>query len=152
MGCAGPDQEDEYVALPASSFGGLKAGLACSATFVAGRTLPDVIADELGGLPKAAAGTRDPVVDPASRSVRVAYAPDAPPRVAVYRPGAQVWLQEPIPAIFADRAYGGIGHRGQYVTIVPSHELVVVRKGLDPEEGAVLWRQDRLVADLIDAL
>jgi CubicO group peptidase (beta-lactamase class C family) len=66
--------------------------------------------------------------------------------------GAQVWLYERIPAVFAHAAYSGIGHRGQYVTIIPSQELVVVRTGLDPEEGDVLWRQDRFFSDLIDVL
>ena len=85
--CGGSTQEDEYLALPASSFAGLKAGMACSAVFVAGRSLEDVLLDELGGLPAAAAGTADPIVDRASRSVSVAYDADTPPRVAVHRAG-----------------------------------------------------------------
>jgi CubicO group peptidase (beta-lactamase class C family) len=66
--------------------------------------------------------------------------------------GAQIWLYERIPGIIAHEAYSGIGHRGQYVTVVPSHQLVVVRTGLDPEVGDVLWRQDRFFSDLIEAL
>ncbi len=66
--------------------------------------------------------------------------------------GAQIWLYDPIPFVMPYRAYSGIGHRGQYVTVVSSHELVVVRTGLDPEVGDVLWRQDRFFADLIAAL
>jgi CubicO group peptidase (beta-lactamase class C family) len=66
--------------------------------------------------------------------------------------GAQVWLYDPIPGVIGHHAYSGIGHRGQYVTVVPSHDLVVVRMALDPEEGDVLWRQDRFFADLIEAL
>ena len=66
--------------------------------------------------------------------------------------GAQIWLYHPIPGILSHQGYSGIGHRGQYVTIVPSRELVVVRMGLDPEEGGVMWRQDRFFSDLIDAL
>ncbi len=58
FGCGGPRQEDEYLAMPASSFAGLKAGLTCSAVFVAGRALEDVKVDELGGLPAAAARAR----------------------------------------------------------------------------------------------
>jgi CubicO group peptidase (beta-lactamase class C family) len=87
MGCGGSGQEGEYVALPASSFAGLKAGMACSATFVGGRPLEGVLVDELGGLPAAARGAGDPVVDRARRSVSVAYDPHEPPRVAVHRPG-----------------------------------------------------------------
>ena len=66
--------------------------------------------------------------------------------------GAQLWLYSPIPGVIAHEAYSAIGHRGQYVTVVPSHELVIVRTGLDPEVGDVLWRQDRFFADLIEAL
>jgi len=87
-GCGGgSSQEDEYAALPASSFAGLKAGMACSAIFVAGRSLDDVLVDELGGLPAAAAGAGDPVIDRVGRRVSVAYDPGEPPRVAVYRDG-----------------------------------------------------------------
>jgi CubicO group peptidase (beta-lactamase class C family) len=66
--------------------------------------------------------------------------------------GAQIWLYDRIPVVMAHQAFSGIGHRGQYVTVVPAHELVVVRTGIDPEEGGVLWRQDRFFADLIEAL
>ena len=86
IACAGSIQEDEYVALPTSSFAGLKAGMACSAVFVAGRSLEDVLVDELSGLPAAAAGAADPEIDRVSRSVSVAYGADSL-RVAVYRPG-----------------------------------------------------------------
>jgi len=86
-GCSGSTQEEEYVTLPGSSFAGLKAGMACSAIFIAGRSLEDVLADELGGLPSAAVRAADPVVDRVNRSVAVAYGAGAPPRLAVYRPG-----------------------------------------------------------------
>lgn len=66
--------------------------------------------------------------------------------------GAQIWLYQRVPFVVPHPAFSAIGHRGQYVTVVPSHELVVVRTGLDPEVGGVLWRQDRFYNDLIDAL
>jgi CubicO group peptidase (beta-lactamase class C family) len=66
--------------------------------------------------------------------------------------GAQLWLYDRIPGVFSHAAYSGIGHRGQYVTVVPAQDLVVVRTGLDPEEGGVLWRQDHFFSDLIEAL
>jgi CubicO group peptidase (beta-lactamase class C family) len=66
--------------------------------------------------------------------------------------GAQIWLYQPVPFVVSHPAFSAIGHRGQYVTVVPSQELVVVRTGLDPEVGGVLWRQDRFYHDLIDAL
>lgn len=87
LGCGGATQEEAYLELPPETFAGLKAGMTCSATFVAGRALSDILVDELGGLPPAAAATEEPVVDRATRSVRVGYAPDQPPRLAVYRPG-----------------------------------------------------------------
>ncbi len=82
----GSQQEDEYLALPPSSFAGMKAGMTCSAVFVSGRTLKQVLAHELSGLPDGANATADPVVD--RGSVRVTFAPDEPPRIAVFRPGA----------------------------------------------------------------
>jgi len=195
-GCGGSTQVDEYLQLPPSSFAGLKAGIACSAVFVAKRPLQEVIADELAGMPTAAGATAAPVVDPATQSVSVGYSAEAPPRVAVHRSGRGCTILPPgatperaadlpnpeitrsrqrsptgswpdgtataanpglarvveIPAIFAHAAYSGIGHRGQYITVIPSQNMVVVRTGLDPEEGGVLWRQDRFFADLIDAL
>ncbi len=42
--------------------------------------------------------------------------------------GAQIWLYHPIPGVLSHQGYSGVGHRGQYVTIVPSRELVVVRR------------------------
>jgi CubicO group peptidase (beta-lactamase class C family) len=73
--------------LPPSFYAGWKATITCSAIFVAGRTFEDVLRDELGGMVPAAASIADPVVDPDTRSVSVAYAADEPPRLAVYRKG-----------------------------------------------------------------
>jgi CubicO group peptidase (beta-lactamase class C family) len=66
---------------------GWKAGAACSALFVAGRPLPAVLADELGGLPPGAVALPDPVPDAAGRLVEVSYAVGEPPRIAVFREG-----------------------------------------------------------------
>lgn len=64
--------------------------------------------------------------------------------------GAQWWL--PV----ADRhdvppdAYSTAGNRGQYVVVVPSHDLVIVRRGLDyGRQGFDAWD---LTADVIRAL
>ena len=65
--------------------------------------------------------------------------------------GAQVWLMGGLPWL-PDDAYAALGSRGQCITVVPSKDLVVVRTGLDPEPSDVLWRQDRFVSDVIDAL
>jgi CubicO group peptidase (beta-lactamase class C family) len=65
--------------------------------------------------------------------------------------GAHFWLLEKNPVIAID-AVSALGSRGQCVTIVPQHELVVVRTGLDSETDGVVWRQDRFVADVIGSL
>jgi CubicO group peptidase (beta-lactamase class C family) len=65
--------------------------------------------------------------------------------------GAQFWLLGGVPFVPED-AYSAMGSRGQCVTIVPSHDLVVVRTGLDAEYDQVFWRQDRFLRDVIDAL
>jgi hypothetical protein len=57
-----------------------------------------------------------------------------------------------LPAFASDDAYSALGSRGQCVTIVPSHDLVVVRTGLDAEPEGVLWRQDRFLLDLSDTV
>jgi CubicO group peptidase (beta-lactamase class C family) len=66
--------------------------------------------------------------------------------------GAQFWLLDRLPFLFPSDAYSAMGHRGQFVTVVPSSNMVVVRTGLDPEDGGVSWRPDRFVADVIDAV
>ena len=42
------------------------------------------------------------------------------------------------------------GNKGQYVTVVPGHDLVIVRTGVDPEGKR--FEQPRLVADVVLAL
>ena len=51
-----------------------------------------------------------------------------------------------------DDAYAAMGSRGQAVVIIPSRELVVVRTGLDPEVGDVVFRFDRFLRELLAAL
>jgi hypothetical protein len=36
--------------------------------------------------------------------------------------------------------------------VLPDEQLVVVRTGLDSEVDGVFWRQDRFVADTLEAL
>jgi len=83
-GCAPdfpPETEDP------SLLAGNKAGITCSAVYLAGRALADVRVDELGGMTPAAYAVADPELDVASRSASVRYAADQPPRIAVYRDG-----------------------------------------------------------------
>lgn len=77
--------------------------------------------------------------------------------------GAGFWLNlpatTPMPAGFpwglpgapAD-AYFGYGYLGQFLVVVPSRELVVVRFGLTHEDGGGRRQMGRLVAQLADTL
>jgi len=76
--------------------------------------------------------------------------------------GGQFWLNLPVPAdkesaLFADSgpadAYAAIGHLGQYVIIVPSKALVVVRVGFTPDEARAPLKKGlgRLVNSLPNA-
>ena len=42
------------------------------------------------------------------------------------------------------------GNKGQYVTVVPGHDLLIVRTGVDPDGKR--FHQDQLVADVVKAL
>jgi CubicO group peptidase (beta-lactamase class C family) len=80
-------------------------------------------------------------------------APAAPDR----RYGAHFWLKiadayrraSPSFALSAD-VFHAVGHEGQFVTIVPSRRLVVVRLGLTRKAGA--WAHDEFVARVLHAL
>jgi CubicO group peptidase (beta-lactamase class C family) len=65
--------------------------------------------------------------------------------------GGQLWLFERSWLIPFD-AVSALGSRGQTVTVLPDEQLVVVRTGLDSEVDGVFWRQDRFVADTLEAL
>ena len=65
--------------------------------------------------------------------------------------GAQLWLFERNWLVPFD-GFAALGSRGQLVVVVPEHQLVVVRTGLDSEAKGVFFRADRFVADVIDAL
>lgn len=72
------------------------------------------------------------------------------PRVAgEWGYGAQVWLLDGLPGI-PKGTFTTAGNNGQYVTVVPKHNLVIVRTGVDP--AGVRFAQDRLVADIVAEL
>ncbi|WP_175922609.1 serine hydrolase domain-containing protein [Burkholderia latens] len=72
--------------------------------------------------------------------------------------GAHLWVKVPEP--FNDRdahasalpadAFHAVGHEGQFVSVVPSRELVVVRLGLSRPESA--WNHDAFLARVLDAV
>ncbi|MFL5320613.1 MAG: serine hydrolase domain-containing protein [Myxococcaceae bacterium] len=59
--------------------------------------------------------------------------------------GRQIWLNRPLPEIsyekpwkdLPDDTYGAVGHWGQYIYVVPSLDLVVVRMGDDRDASAL---------------
>lgn len=75
---------------------GYKAGILCSALFVAGRDLEDVVRDELeGGRDVLAAVAGEAVIDEETRSVSVPYEGSEVPRLAVHREGIGTFLLPP---------------------------------------------------------
>ncbi len=72
--------------------------------------------------------------------------------------GAHFWLKipspfnstkSPPPSLPAD-TFHMIGHEGQFVTIVPSRQLVVVRLGLTRQEGG--WDHESFIAQIVEAV
>ena len=56
--------------------------------------------------------------------------------------GAQFWLLDSLPGIPAG-TYTSAGNKGQFVTIIPSQEMVIVRTGVDP--NGKTWALDKFV-------
>lgn len=74
------------------------------------------------------------------------------------RYGAQWWLNagpsdrpeaRPWPRLPRD-AYRASGFEGQYLTVVPGHDLVVIRLGYTPDRAR--WAMDEFVADVVEVL
>lgn len=88
----------------------------------------------------------------------VAYSVTPTPADPLARYGAQWWLnagpsdrpdQRPWPRLPRD-AYRASGFEGQYLTVVPSHDLVVVRLGYTPDRSR--WAMDDFVADILELM
>ncbi len=66
--------------------------------------------------------------------------------------GGHWWLVPDDRSDVPNDAYATAGNRGQYVIVVPSHELVIVRRGLDSgKQGFDRWDLTREVLKAISA-
>ncbi|MEX2123690.1 MAG: serine hydrolase [Woeseia sp.] len=63
--------------------------------------------------------------------------------------GAQFWLLDSMPGI-PKGTFTTAGNKGQYVTVVPGHDLVIVRTGVDPLGSS--WLHDAFVAEILSLL
>jgi CubicO group peptidase (beta-lactamase class C family) len=78
-----------------------------------------------------------------------APAPAKPPADGQWGYGAQFWLLDRMPDV-PPGTNTTAGNKGQYVTVVPGHDLVIVRTGVDPDGSR--FAQDRLVAAVVGAI
>jgi CubicO group peptidase (beta-lactamase class C family) len=76
-------------------------------------------------------------------------APSKPPVAGQWGYAAQFWLLDQMPGV-PRGTYTTAGNKGQYVTVVPGQDLVIVRTGVDPDGKR--FEQDRFVADVVAAL
>lgn len=63
--------------------------------------------------------------------------------------GSQFWLLDQFPGIPAG-TFTTAGNKGQYVTVVPGHDLVIVRTGVNP--NGVRWQQQAFTAAILKSL
>ena len=76
-------------------------------------------------------------------------APTRPPQKNQWGYGAQFWLLDQMPGV-PKGTFTTAGNKGQYVTVVPGHDLVIVRTGVDPNGRQ--FSQGAFVADVVQAL
>ena len=76
-------------------------------------------------------------------------APSLPRQTGQRGYGAQFWLLDQMPGV-PKGTYTSAGNKGQFTTIVPEHNLVVVRTGVDP--AGTRWSQDQLIVDIVATL
>ena len=88
----------------------------------------------------------------------VQYTVTPTPKAPLGRYGAHFWLNAGeagnparrwLPRVPRD-AYSASGFEGQYVTVIPSWQLVIVRLGLTRVEGA--WDHDAFIAGILEAI
>lgn len=76
-------------------------------------------------------------------------APSRPPVEGEIGYGAQFWLLDRLPGV-PPGTYTSMGNKGQYVTIVPERDLVIVRTGVDPK--GTRFDLGGFVRDLVSAV
>jgi CubicO group peptidase (beta-lactamase class C family) len=76
-------------------------------------------------------------------------APTRAPQKNQWGYGAQFWLLDQMPGVPAG-TFTTAGNKGQYVTIVPGHDLVILRTGVDP--NGKRFAQAAFAADVVKAL
>jgi CubicO group peptidase (beta-lactamase class C family) len=76
-------------------------------------------------------------------------APTRAPKAGEWGYGAQFWLLDQMPGV-PPGTFTTAGNKGQFVTIVPGQDLIVVRTGVDPMGKR--WAPHQLVAAVIEAL
>jgi CubicO group peptidase (beta-lactamase class C family) len=71
--------------------------------------------------------------------------------------GAHLWLRVPVyyqapglPVVLPPDAFHAIGHEGQFISVIPSRDLVVVRLGLTRRASA--WVHDRFLSEIISVV
>ena len=81
--------------------------------------------------------------------VRYVTTPSGPQPEGAFGYGATFWLLNHSPGVPAD-SFAAFGNRGQYVVIVPSRSVVIVRRGEDP--GNARFDIAKFTADALAAL
>ena len=76
-------------------------------------------------------------------------APTRPNEPEKHGYGAQFWLLDQYPGV-PEGTFTTAGNKGQYVTVVPSQNLVIVRTGVNP--NGVRWQQQDFTAAILAAL
>ncbi len=60
--------------------------------------------------------------------------PSGPQPAGMFGYGAGFWLLNKTDGVPAD-AFGAFGNRGQYLIVIPSRQLVIVRQGYDDDKN-----------------
>jgi len=81
--------------------------------------------------------------------VKYVTTPSGPQPEGAFGYGATFWLINNSPGVPAD-AFAAFGNRGQYVVIVPSRDIVIVRRGEDP--AGARFDIAKFTADILAAL